>query len=190
MSDQFLLSEFDSIASENPLADSDILDIIGTMIEPNLLSALNIKLKENKGSYNSIVAQPIPSPWNNIKKNTLYLLARLKVTNGTGYISFNSKYEYLFKYHGIPYYKSKSDDYIRLEIGVFILGENRINLSKIIQIIIPDLFNVETFGCCNNYLECSNAMHCIYFDLIFATACQYKKNLDAGKIFYGKNCNI
>lgn len=45
----------------------------------------------------------------------------------------------------------------------------------------------ELFGCCNSYVECSNAGHCIRQDY---TGCYYRKNLEAGRIFYGKNAGV
>lgn len=44
-----------------------------------------------------------------------------------------------------------------------------------------------SFGCCHLYEQCSNAMKCINPDLSFAVGCEYKKNLEKGKIFYGIN---
>lgn len=49
---------------------------------------------------------------------------------------------------------------------------------------------VETFGCCSRYIECSDNKKCLCNDLIFRLGCQYKKNLEAGRIFYGKNKTI
>lgn len=47
-----------------------------------------------------------------------------------------------------------------------------------------------TYGCCHLYNECSDARKCISKDKMYATVCAYKKNLDAGKIFYGRNRNV
>ncbi len=44
-----------------------------------------------------------------------------------------------------------------------------------------------TYGCCHLYEECSNAKRCVSKDKMYATGCMYKRNLDAGRIFYGKN---
>ena len=41
-----------------------------------------------------------------------------------------------------------------------------------------------TFGCCHRYKECSHAKQCIHPDLFYAKSCQYRKNLEAGRIFY------
>lgn len=46
------------------------------------------------------------------------------------------------------------------------------------------------FGCCDKYIECSNAGKCVLTDKRFAADCSYRINLKNGKIFYGKNKNI
>jgi len=46
------------------------------------------------------------------------------------------------------------------------------------------------FGCCHLYKECSDAQHCVHDNPLFVLACQYKRNLESGKIFYGRNRNI
>lgn len=46
------------------------------------------------------------------------------------------------------------------------------------------------YGCCSLYKECSDAKKCLHPNRFYATACQYKKNLDSGKIFYGENANV
>lgn len=48
----------------------------------------------------------------------------------------------------------------------------------------------EFFGCCGKYLQCSDMKRCLHEDLFYAKACKYKYNLEAGRIFYGKNRNI
>lgn len=48
----------------------------------------------------------------------------------------------------------------------------------------------DSFGCCSRYIECSDSLKCTNADKKFAKGCQYKGNLESGKIFYGKNKNI
>jgi len=43
------------------------------------------------------------------------------------------------------------------------------------------------FGCCHRYTECSDAKKCLHPNLMYSTACNYRKNLENGLIFYGKN---
>lgn len=53
-----------------------------------------------------------------------------------------------------------------------------------------NFIQAESFGCCHLFTECSDAMKCItqYRDLYLG--CYYRRNLESGKIFYGKNKNI
>ncbi len=47
-----------------------------------------------------------------------------------------------------------------------------------------------TFGCCSNFMECSDAKKCVHENKLYSTACTYRKNLENNRIFYGKNRNI
>lgn len=49
---------------------------------------------------------------------------------------------------------------------------------------------VDSFGCCSRYVECSDALKCVSPYKKLARGCQYRKNLEAGRIFYGKNRNV
>lgn len=40
------------------------------------------------------------------------------------------------------------------------------------------------FACCSRYQKCSEAKKCIHPNILYAKACQYRKNLEEGKIFY------
>lgn len=46
-----------------------------------------------------------------------------------------------------------------------------------------------SFGCCSKFIECSDAKKCVHENKIYSMGCKYRRNLDAGKIFYGKNRN-
>lgn len=58
------------------------------------------------------------------------------------------------------------------------------------EIAVKSLPAGEGFGCCHLYEKCSDAKACVQPDKLFALACYYKKNLEQGRIFYGKNKNI
>lgn len=48
---------------------------------------------------------------------------------------------------------------------------------------------VERFGCCNDFERCSDALACLHKDSKRHVGCVYRRNLEAGRIFYGKNKN-
>lgn len=47
-----------------------------------------------------------------------------------------------------------------------------------------------SFGCCSKHIECSDALKCLHENKLYSTGCYYRKNLENGRIFYGKNRNI
>lgn len=50
-----------------------------------------------------------------------------------------------------------------------------------------DLFGGSVFACCHLYRECSNAKRCLSTDQEKAKLCAYRKNLEIGNIYFGKN---
>ena len=63
--------------------------------------------------------------------------------------------------------------------------------ESLVKLYMNILMSIEkkAFGCCHRYIKCSDAMQCLHPNKIEAEACQYKKNLDKGNVFYGKNKN-
>lgn len=45
----------------------------------------------------------------------------------------------------------------------------------------------DLFGVCSRYRECSDAKRCLIDDRDYSQSCQYRKNLESGIIYYGKN---
>lgn len=48
----------------------------------------------------------------------------------------------------------------------------------------------KSFGCCSQFNRCSDEKRCVHQNKLYSTACMYRRNLEAGKIFFGKNRNI
>lgn len=49
--------------------------------------------------------------------------------------------------------------------------------------------NPDSFGCCSSYRACSDARQCVISDRDYSANCLYRRNLESGRIFYGKNAN-
>lgn len=66
-------------------------------------------------------------------------------------------------------------------------------VHEMLRSLLQECFNrqtVESFGCCNDHVRCSDARRCLHEDDKFYLGCIYRKNLEAGRIFYGKNRNV
>lgn len=48
----------------------------------------------------------------------------------------------------------------------------------------------DMIGCCDMFIMCSDALRCLRSDDPHYNGCLYRKNLESGRIFYGKNKNI
>ncbi len=59
--------------------------------------------------------------------------------------------------------------------------------ETILNYTIKNYFPSHKFGCCSKYEECSKAGCCLHEDKFYAKGCYYRKDLEQGKIFYGKN---
>ena len=49
---------------------------------------------------------------------------------------------------------------------------------------------VSTFGCCSDFIGCSDALKCLHTDDPFYRGCGYRRTLENGRVFYGKNKTI
>lgn len=75
------------------------------------------------------------------------------------------------------------------EINVYVnfqtFDENTIIFIKsVVKYYVETFEPSDKFGCCSKYKECSEAKKCLHNDKFYSRACWYKKNLEAGKIFY------
>lgn len=51
----------------------------------------------------------------------------------------------------------------------------------------PQEYIKNEFGCCSRYYECSNAKKCLIAEQKYAKGCLYRRKLESGIIYYGKN---
>lgn len=83
-----------------------------------------------------------------------------------------------------------ANDFIRLDIDL------SFDLDAFVRTVGPlceDLFDASAttrFGCCHDFNQCSDARKCFKLEDPDYRGCSYRKNLEAGRIFYGKNKTI
>lgn len=152
-----------------------------------------LNITENKTAPYKSITISLPGNVYRMNKKNLFFI-RLKTTGKIKYIGFKKKYLYWFEKHGIPYSEIKSDEgFFRILLEDFPrimqYGESG-ELIDLVGEMFLDAVNFESFGCCNKYVECSNAKKCLHEDFLYSTACMYRKNLEKNKIFYGINKNM
>lgn len=72
-----------------------------------------------------------------------------------------------------------------------------IKYTEVFENMVRDVYDsnlrdvdAEMIGCCDMFIMCSDALSCLKSDDPHYNGCLYRKNLEAGRIFYGKNKNI
>lgn len=142
---------------------------------------LNDEYKNDTFSY-KIFENNILLKYNTMKKISDFI--EIRYINENIYDRIKNKMENVQYKEGDLYIRISIDNIDQLDI-----------LEKEIQDIFIEMFlqymnTAESFGCCSRYEECSDEKHCVQNDVRLRCSCMYKKNLDAGRIFYGKNKNV
>lgn len=163
--------------------ENKIVTYIQGLLNPSFFNSAEITLQENKGTYNSIRVELKANPYRN-GFDTSFLLARLKTTGTTQYISFSSKIAkelYMFE---DKFTSIKSEpDFLRLDINEFLNYDDAEKLSNCFTKGFLSIFNFPSFGCCSRYKECQHLQQCIHPDLLYSTSCMLRKNIEETKEF-------
>lgn len=118
-----------------------------------------------------------------------FTIFRLKMRKGQHYISLPSLFSDLVP-DGYPVKQLKSElKYFRLIIDAQHPVEFYTDFLARISGETVNRYPKE-WDCCSRYMECSDAKTCVHPDKAFALGCGYRKILNSGRIFYGKNRNI
>lgn len=89
-----------------------------------------------------------------------------------------------------PFYSTTPTGTLRLNMGLSFDYNAFLDAVKNICENRRETATVEKFGCCSSFVECSDALRCLHESEMEYLGCYYVKNLESGKIFYGKNKNI
>ncbi len=166
------------------LNDKIVLTYLTELLNPRLLETASLHIHKNAGLYNSIQIHVESNPYRNNIAND-FLFARVRSTGKRPYISFNTQHAHLFSMFESSCFSVSSDpSFTRIDLQAFLEYDSHKALSKTLNEIFLASFNFPPFGCCSLYKQCSKEKHCLHSDLLYATACMYRKNLEQGKIFY------
>ncbi len=114
------------------------------------------------------------------------------IQNGRSYFFYGKKaFEHIIDTSGKPKLRipQKDGKVLTLTSDSPDFSDQIKKLKETKQYIFRNLIT-DTFACCNDFERCSDALKCIHPENRFYNGCMYRKNLEAGKVFYGKNKNI
>lgn len=164
-----------------------LLNTIRHIINPEYLRFADLELRDNISQVKTIVISSPATSYRSAVNNLIF--AKIKLEGKITFIAFRSAYYHSFLEFGLnPYYTKSDSEYFRIEISSF-FNESLLSDTRFVALlnrVFIETFSFPSFGCCSRYNECSDALKCLHPDLMYATACSYRKNLENGKVFYGK----
>lgn len=121
----------------------------------------------------------------------MYRQTAFKITFGVKVSSIEIDSEYIGSPEEITLnHKILKDGTCRLYIDMFFNLDRFISFMPAVCQAKKLSFAAESFGCCNYFEDCSDAKHCLFEHDLDYLGCYYRKNLEAGRIFYGKNATL
>lgn len=116
------------------------------------------------------------------------LIFRIKVRNRQHYISVPSALKDVIGADYATKTAKSEPNFLRIEID----AENITAITPLVRDLVRAVIDryPKEFDCCSRYLECSDAKYCIQPNPDIALGCGYKRILESGTIFYGKNRNV
>lgn len=187
---------------KRPIYPSDLkfLNRIKEVLNENLQDAcLSLNPNSTSVKYNSII---ISAPSNVYRGNSITQILFSRVYNSPPKMAFSySLAKPILELYNIPYKLCKISSGKEIEKNASIKKEDILvsfdfdsfenkEFSAFLQKMFLACFNFTSFGCCSKYIDCSDVKKCLHDDQLYSTACQYRKNLELGNIFYGKSKNI
>lgn len=80
---------------------------------------------------------------------------------------------------------------VRIPLETFdAFGQRIVDFLRILYEDRRENVVADNFGCCNDFVRCSDVGSCLHADNADYLGCSYRRNLESGRIFYGKNKNI
>lgn len=175
---------------------NDLLNKLCRLVKPQLLTHAQLQVKKvmrktENNLYNIVLSLSLNSYRNKLKV-TEFLVMHIKSTKDLTTISFAAKFKPLLENFEIPF-RELTDNSLEILWYHFwdLLIDNTDHLGNFFNELLSGSTEYSPFDCCSRYMECSNKKSCIHPDYLYASgACNYKKQLENGRIFYGKNRNV
>ena len=121
-----------------------------------------------------------------IRYNKSSLLCRIHLSQKQRYISFPKDHIDLFTDFSVSRIKSEPD-FIRVSFDTI---DDIKRMKDAFIAIIKALPVPIAFDVCSRYQQCSDALQCVDPDPQHALGCSYKRKLEKGIVFFGKNRNV
>lgn len=113
-----------------------------------------------------------------------------KSSKYTTYICMGTSSEKILNDYSMHFVKTKEPFPIRVDIeNIGIINTYAPMWLNLFDDVLTSQNN-DTYSCCSKFKECSDALECLNGSKQDALLCKYKRNLESGLVFYGRNSVI
>ena len=179
MNDELQLSFFNEAVEPESLKN-EINNIISSVCKLHEVDTKYVVYRQKKDGYSVWIREPI-----DLKDNFRAFSIAVKNKAEPVYAV-----EIIHKrIHSVPIPEGVDFDKVQKSTIFFPLNHTALRqyLTDVLTYSLDHFEPSEKFGCCGKYVECSDAKKCLHCNTFYAKACYYRKNLEAGRIFYGRN---
>lgn len=170
-----------------------ILEIISKLIDRRLFTQAKLEVKEPKvKNKHDIVWLLESNTYRLTSRATEYLLLHVVVSKSQHHITFPGKFKQMLESVNLQF-SITSTNFLKVDLKRFynFLANDSEAAGNLMNKMLISLLEYPPFDCCSHYMECSDKKSCIHTDYLYASgACNYKKQLESGRIFYGENRNV
>lgn len=202
---RFLMSDDVEIMSASNPFQQKILTMLVKIISEKELPDNSLRLRENKNmsidSYSVLIVEP-PYPLGSESKGGSQSTMKISSSNNGYTIDIHKNVfdniqcpnNVIYKIINEKKEEKKKKNTVPPHVIISFPTDNSEFYNYVESIILYRLAHYRTksstFSCCSKFHQCSDAKKCVHENKLYSTACTYRKNLDNGRIFYGKNRNI
>ncbi len=170
--------------SSSVYSDEDILSVVLPLVGGDYLLNGKVIIRANKTPPNSIVFIASPSQYRSDTGDVLLCKVKTNGKHEKRFIQFSTSCTAELRDLELQFIGTSSAPRVSIESFVSLCERKPDEARRLIHNILSSGFSFDRFDCCSRYKECSKAKKCVHPDLIYATACGYRRSLEKGKVFF------
>lgn len=166
-------------SKKTEMNEIDVFNRIKENIDRQYRNIIDFELESTRNKTENayfVTAKSPSTPWR--AETSKKSITKIKFCGSENYITFALSCEGRLKEYSIKYTESKSENILRVSIEDFSKTPLDV-IGKLFTDIVLNSFSFETFGCCGKFKECEDKGYCVHQDLLYATACQYRRIIES-----------
>ena len=158
--------------------DYEIIETIKSMVDAKFRDEVKIYIRNSADEKSIVSFATKPSFYTNGESKN-YLICHVKQSGKIHFVSFPFRTLKVIEAEHIPYTRTKSSDFLRIDFEYFFENWQNESLKKLVNASFMDAISTSnSFGCCSKYASCEQEHRCLHDDKIYSLGCQWRKLIE------------